>query len=88
MSGCASTDDVVSNFFKVKKGFITSHAPYILVSLLQQLSDRDRNLGKVRNKPSIVARKPKETSHLVHRHWRLPIQDISHLGRVHRYSIR
>jgi hypothetical protein len=38
--------------------------------------------------PSIIASQPKESSHLGHRHRRLPIQDLSHLAEVHRDSFR
>jgi hypothetical protein len=34
----------------------------------------------------IIASQPKETSYLRHRRWRLPLQDLFHLARVHRDS--
>jgi hypothetical protein len=69
------------------KDRITRIAPYILVSLLQSLGDRLCNLGEVKNEPSIIASQHKETSHLGHRCWRLPIQVLSYLARVHRNSL-
>jgi hypothetical protein len=70
------------------ESFITSLAPEILISLLQQSSNWLHDLGEVWNEPSIIASQPKETSYLRHRCWRLPIQDLLHLAGVHRDYLR
>jgi hypothetical protein len=55
---------------------------------LQKISDRFDNLGEVQNKSTIVASQAKKAVDLMHSHWRLPIQHLSNLARIHEYSLR
>jgi hypothetical protein len=68
------------------ESFITSLAPEILVSLLQQFSNWLHDLGEVQNEPSIITSQPKETWYLRHRCWWLPFQDLHRIVEVHHDS--
>jgi hypothetical protein len=70
-------------FLSCVKYFITSFAPNVLCTFLQKLGDRLGDLGEVRNTPPIIARQSRETTYLMHYLWRLPLQHISYLARVH-----
>jgi hypothetical protein len=70
------------------ESFIISLALEILVSLFQQFSNWLHDLEEVWNEPSIIASQPKEISSLGHRCWRLPFQELHHVVRVHRDSLR
>jgi hypothetical protein len=55
---------------------------------LQKISDGFRNLGEVRNKSTLVASQAEKAADLMHNPWLLPIQHLSNLARIHRYSLR
>jgi hypothetical protein len=57
-----------------------------LFTFLQQIGDGLGNLREIRDEPLIVASQSKKTVNLVHRHGRLPVKYILHLGRVNGYS--
>jgi hypothetical protein len=53
---------------------------------LQKISDGFGNFGEVRNISTIVASQAEKTVNLMHNPWRLPIQYLSNLARIHGYS--
>jgi hypothetical protein len=62
--------------------------PNKFLFFLQKIHNGFGNLGEVRNKSVIVASQAEKASDLMHNPWRLPIQHLSNLSRIHGYSIR
>jgi hypothetical protein len=57
-----------------------------LLIFLQKISDGFDNLEEVQNKSATVAYQAEKTANLMHSLWWLPIQYISNLAQIHRYS--
>jgi hypothetical protein len=68
--------------------FITLSIPEKFLLFLQKIRHGFSNLGEVRNKSAIVASQAEKASDLMHSPWRLPIQHLSNLARIHGYSLR
>jgi hypothetical protein len=69
------------------KYFITLGIPDKLLLFLQMVSDGFDDLGKVWDEPMIIVSQSEKTADLMHSHWRLPIQHIPYLARIHGYSL-
>jgi hypothetical protein len=68
--------------------FITLSIPDKFLLFLQKIRDGFGNLGKVQKKSVIVASQAEKASDLMHSPWWPPIQHLSNLARIHRYSPR
>jgi hypothetical protein len=67
--------------------FITLCIPDKLLLFLQKIIIGFSNLGEVQDESAVVASQSEKIADLMHSPWRLPIQHISHLARIHRYSL-
>jgi hypothetical protein len=54
----------------------------------QKIRNGFGNLGEDRNKSAIVASQAEKASDLMHSPWRLPIQHLSNVAEIHRYSLK
>jgi hypothetical protein len=68
--------------------FIAISIPNKLLLFLQKICNGFGNLREVRNKSTIVASQVEKASNLMHNPWLLPIQHLSNLAQIHRYSLR
>jgi hypothetical protein len=69
------------------KYFITLGIPDKLLLFLQKVGDGFDDLGKVWDEPMIIVSQSEKTADLMHSPWRLPIQHIPYLARIHGYSL-
>jgi hypothetical protein len=58
-----------------------------LLHFLQKISDGFDNLGEVCDESAIIANQSEKIADLMHSSWRLSIQHIPYLARIHRYSL-
>jgi hypothetical protein len=80
ISGCASTGDVVNNFFNVWNASSQSLLQTYLVPFFNISVIDFEILEKFR---MIIASQPKETTYLSYRRWWLPVQHIFYIAEVH-----
>jgi hypothetical protein len=68
--------------------FIVLSIPNKFLLFIQKIRNGFGNLGEVQNKYVIIASQAEKASDLMHSPWRLPIQHLLNLARIHGYSLR